>query len=132
MFNKRGETGEAVGLEETIFLILNLAFFAIVLVFIFNAGSKAFVYEESYAKQIVSIIDNAEPGMSVLINVGKGLEVGKDNGVTVFNVDNGKNLIEVKLSSNGYKYNYFSDYDVQLELQDNLLQIKIGGVVNEQ
>lgn len=130
MKSKKGEIGEVIGLEETIFLILNLAFFAILLLFVFNAGSRAFVYEESYAKQIVSVIDNAEPGMSILIDISEGLEVGKDNGVTLFEVDNVENLIKVKLSSNGYSYNYFSNYDVQLELQDSLLLIIVRDIVN--
>lgn len=130
MKNKRGEIGEVIGLEETIFLILNIAFFAILLIFIYNAGSRAFVYEESYAKQIVSIIDNAKPGINVLIDISDGLKVGKENGVTEFKVNNENNLVEVRLSRNGYSYNYFSDYDVQLELQDGLLLIKVGEKIN--
>jgi hypothetical protein len=130
MKTKKGELGDIVGLDETIFLILNLVFFVILLTFVYNAGSRAFVYEESYAKQIVSIIDNAKPGMNILLDVGKGLEVGKKNGIDVnntFRVDDNENKIMVRLSSNGYSYKYFSDYDVKLSLQDNLLLISIGG-----
>jgi hypothetical protein len=130
MKTKKGELGDIVGLDETIFLILFLVFFVILLTFVYNAGSRAFVYEESYAKQIVSIIDNAKPGMNILLDVGKGLEVGKKNGIDVnntFRVDDNENKIMVRLSSNGYSYKYFSDYDVKLSLQDNLLLISIGG-----
>ena len=129
MKNRKGELGDIVGLDETIFLILNLVFFVILLTFVYNAGSRAFVYEESYAKQIVSIVDNAKPGINVLLDVSKGLEVGRKNGIVVnnnFRVDNNENKIMVRLSSNGYSYKYFSDYDVKLSLQDNLLLISIG------
>ena len=127
--NKKGEFGDVIGLEETIFLILNIIFFVILLSFVYNAGSRAFVYEESYAKQIVSIIDNSKPGMNVLLDVSKGLEVGRKNGISfdnVFRIDNNENKIIVRLSSNGYSYKYFSDYDVKLSLQDNLLLISAG------
>ena len=126
MHNKRGDIGDLIGLEETIFLILNIIFFAILLIFVYNAGSRAFVYEESYAKQIVSIIDNSKPGMNILLDVKAGLEVGRKNGFKEFIVKNDENLIEVKLSRNGYSYKYFSDNEIKLELQDNLLLIKIG------
>ena len=126
MHNKRGDIGDLIGLEETIFLILNIIFFAILLIFVYNAGSRAFVYEESYVKQIVSIIDNSKPGMNILLDVKAGLEVGRKNGFKEFIVKNDENLIIVKLSKSGYSYRYFSDYEIELELQDNLLLIKIG------
>lgn len=125
MVNKKGESGETIGLEEMVFLILNLAFFAVLIIFIHNAGSRAFVYEEAYAKQIVGIIDQGKPGMNILLDVSNGLNIGEDNGFQEFIVDDEKNLVTVKLSSNGYSYRYFSDYSVKLELQDNLLLIKI-------
>ena len=127
--NKKGELGDIIGLKETIFLILNIIFFVILLSFAYNAGSRAFVYEESYAKQIVSIIDNSKPGMNILLDVKEGLEVGKENGIKLedtFKIDDKENKVMVRLSSNGYMYNYFSDYDVKLSLQDNLLLISIG------
>lgn len=127
--NKKGEFGDIIGLEETIFLILNIIFFVILLSFVYNAGSRAFIYEESYAKQIASIIDNSKPGMNVLLDVSKGLEAGRKNGISfdnVFRIDSNENKIIVKLSSNGYSYKYFSDYDVKLSLQDNLLLISVG------
>lgn len=128
MEDKRGEMGDLIGLKETIFLILNIIFFVILLSFVYNSGSRAFVYEESYAKQIVSLIDNGKPGMNILVNFEKGIETGKKNGVEkdFFVVYPYENKIKVKLSGNGYSYKYFSDYDVKLELQDNLLLIKIG------
>ena len=129
MKNKKGEFGDVIGLEETIFLILNLVFFVILLSFVYIAGSRAFVYEESYAKQIVSIIDNAKPGMNILLDVKNGLDAGRKNGINLdnaFSIKEDENKIIVKLSRKGYSYKYFSDYDVNLSLQDNLLLINMG------
>jgi hypothetical protein len=124
MRNKRGELGDVIGLEETIFLILNIAFFFIILTFAYNAGSRAFVYEESYAKQIVNIIDNGKPGINVLLDVSEGIEIGKKNGISnFFNVFNKGNRIEVRFSKGGYSYQYFSDYEIELKLQGNKLLI---------
>lgn len=130
----KAELGDIIGLKETIFLILNIIFFVILLSFVYNSGSRAFVYEESYAKQIVSLIDNGKPGMNILVNFEKGIEVGKNNGVQkdFFIVYPEENKIKVRFSNNGYSYRYFSDYDVKLELQDNLLLIKIGENKNVQ
>jgi uncharacterized protein (UPF0333 family) len=73
MENKRGEFVDIIGLKETIFLVLNIVFFVIMFGFVYSSGTRAFVYEESYAKQIALLIDNAKPGMNILINFDKGI-----------------------------------------------------------
>tara|TARA_Y100000034_G_C6721353_1_gene319154 strand:- start:304 stop:723 length:420 start_codon:yes stop_codon:yes gene_type:complete len=131
MKSKRGEIGEVIGLEETIILILTVAFFFIVLTFANNAGSRAFIYEETYAKQIVSIIDNGKPGLNLLIDVGEGIAVGRENGLNgFFNVNNKDSRIEVRLSDGGYSYQYFSDYEVDLSLEGNFLVVKLSEKIN--
>jgi len=130
MENKRGEFVDIIGLKETIFLVLNIVFFVIMFGFVYSSGTRAFVYEESYAKQIALLIDNAKPGMNILINFDKGIEIGKKNAiVNMFKIGEGK--VEVKFSDKGYSYNYFSDYNIEFELNDNLLLIKIGEKIDD-
>ncbi|MBD3252684.1 hypothetical protein GF386_03065 [Candidatus Pacearchaeota archaeon] len=128
MRNKRGDTDVSL-LEVIIFFVLNIAFFAILFFFVYNTGTKVFVYEEIYAKQISLIIDNSKPEMAVLLDVEKAIEFANKNNKpldSLFVVDREKNVVKVNLgTSKGYSYGYFSDYDVDLKLKDRWLSIII-------
>jgi len=128
MKNKRGDTDTGL-VEVVIFLVLNIAFFAILLLFVHNTGTKVFVYEEIYAKQIALIIDNSKPEIAVLLNVEKAVEFANENNKPldgIFTIDSENNLIEVNFgTSKSYTYGYFSDYDVELKLNDKWLSIII-------
>ena len=64
--------------ENVIFLILNLAFLAILVVFILKQGAGAVVLEQSYAKQIALLIDGARPGMVIELDMEEGRDVDEE------------------------------------------------------
>lgn len=124
--NKRAEEGI---LMTVIFIILNLIFFFIILIFAYNSGTQTFIYEQAYAKQIALIVDNAKPDMIVMVNIDEIAKVAEKNNrdlTKVFSVDKNLNQIRVNLGkSGGYSYSYFSDVDVQLNVNENWLSVSI-------
>lgn len=119
--------GDATFLETLIFIVLNLIFFFIIMIFVYNAGTQSFIYEQSYAKQIALIVDNAEPDMAVMIKTDDLIPfLAKSNKPLdkVFSVNPSNNEVRVSLSSSGgYSYRYFSNNDVTLKTSDGWLSI---------
>lgn len=115
-------------LETLIFFLLNTIFFVTMLFFIYHAGTRAFIYEESYAKQIALIMDNAKPEMAILLDISEIIEIAEKNNKQlneIFKLDKENNLVKVSLSERGYSYQYFSDYDADLKTDNNWLSISI-------
>jgi preprotein translocase subunit YajC len=109
--NKKGTT---ILVENIIFIILNLIFLAVLILFLLRQGSGAIVLEETYSKNIAMLADSAQPVMLLKVNMEKGEKIAKDNGID-FNevVKITENKVEVKLSENGgYTYAFFNDVDV--------------------
>ena len=75
----RNKRGDLLTLETLIFTILNLVFFSVLIAFVMLAGQRAFVYEQTYAKQIALIIDNAKPEMAILVDMEKIVEIAEKN-----------------------------------------------------
>jgi len=112
-----------------IFIVLNIIFFGILLIFVFKSSSGALVYEQTYAKQIALLIDEAKPGMIIKLDMEKGKEIADKNNLDESKiVDIKDNLVKVVLGNKGgYSFKYFLDYDVSYYFDNNVLII----VVNE-
>ena len=112
-----------------IFITLNIMFVVLLLMFIWKSSSGALIYEQTYAKQIALLIDSAEPGMKLSINVEKGFEIAEKNDFDkekIVKIEG--NEIIVKLASKGgYSFQFFSDYDIEtkMDLKNNLLILEI-------
>jgi hypothetical protein len=100
--------------ENVIFIILNLIFLSILVLFLIKQGSGAIVLEQSYSKQIAMLVDSAKPVMLMKIDMEKGKKLAEKNGIDFNDVVNiNENVIIVKLSEKGgYSYAFFNDVDV--------------------
>ena len=111
MVGKRGN----ILTENIIFIILNLVFLTILVLFVFSKAGGAAVLEEKYAKQIALTIDAAKPLMIITLNMEdtfSEMEKNWDLKDAVV-IDNENNLVTVKLGEKGgYSYSYFNDVDV--------------------
>jgi hypothetical protein len=116
-------------IETLIFLILNLVFFIIMLFFAYSSGDREFVYEQTLAKEIALIIDNAKPGMIVSLDITKYIEIAEKNNQPIEKIvklNKEENKVEVNLKQKGgYNYQFFSDYETSVETEKNLLLIYI-------
>jgi len=117
--NKNGN----ILISDVIFLVLALAFIAMLFVFVSRQSSNTLLIEESAAKEIALAIDAANPGTSITINMKKVLDKneGIENPIIVNNKDN---YVFVKLSEkSGYQYSFFNEKDVEIKAEN-------GGYVN--
>ena len=111
-----------------IFIVLNLVFFGILLIFVYKSSTGVLVYEQVYANQIALMIDSAKPSSEIIIDFKKGIEVAEGNKIiskeNLVKIKDGK--LTVKLSTGkGYSYNYFSDYDMNSYFNEDKLVIII-------
>lgn len=120
-------------METLIFFILNLVFFIVVLTFAYSSGDREFVYEQTLAKEIALIIDNAKPGMIVTLDISEYIEIAEENKKPISDIvklNKEENRVEVNLKQKGgYSYQYFSDYEVSIETSKKLLFITIKSKV---
>jgi len=120
MKNKKAE----ILYEQVIFIVLNIIFFSVMILFIYLQGSGVHLHEEKTAKQIALIIDSSKPGTEIKLNLEdffskKEKQISKESSVVV---DNNRNLIVVKGSKDSfYEYSYFNNVDVEYNFEGNYL-----------
>src|SRR3990172_8889581 len=108
MRNKKG----TILTENIIFIVLNLAFIVILMLFLFSKTGGAPILEEKYAKQIALIIDASEPVMTIDIEMEDAIEKAqKENFPPSQIVKINGNVVTVLLKeeSKGYSYSFFND-----------------------
>ncbi len=131
MKNERDKRGTIL-IENVIFIILNLLFIAILVLFLFRQGNGAVVLEQSYAKNIALLIDSSRPVMEMKLNMEDAMKLAEKNRVNREDIVkiNG-NVVTVKLSEKGgYKYSFFNTVDVTAypdALPEKNYIIKING-----
>lgn len=125
-WNKKADT---IVLETTIFIVLNILFIVLLLIFVYSSGKGAFVYEEVYAKQIALLIDNAKPNMTIGMDIEKLVKIAESNGKAIdkiVSIDEKENKVIVSLSNKGgHSFQYFSDYDIEFRQTEMYLSIII-------
>lgn len=100
--------------ENIIFIVLNLVFITILLLFLFIKTGSAAVLEEKYAKQIALLIDAAEPVMIINLSMEDVIETAeKENYPFSEIVKINGNIVTVQLRENGgYSYSFFNNINV--------------------
>jgi len=107
--NKKGN----ILTENIIFIVLNLVFITILLLFLFSKTGAASVLEEKYAKQIALLIDAAEPAMTIHLDMEDAIKIAeKENFPAGEIVKITGNIVTVKLrEKGGYSYSFFNDVE---------------------
>lgn len=121
MKNKNGK----LVLETLIFMILNIVFIVVMLIFVNSSGNREFVYEQTLSKEIALIIDNAKSDMIFSLDLTKYIDIAKKNNQPIDKIvrtDDNRVMVSLK-QKGGYSYQYFSDYDVSIKIEKNILII---------
>ncbi len=112
--------------ENIIFIILNLVFLSILIIFLFSKMGGAAVLEEKYAKQIALILDSAEPVMIISINMEDAIKIANKENRDLNNIISIQdNVVKVQLrEKGGYSYSFFNDivYDIDFSVYLNTLK----------
>jgi len=113
IFQKKNRKGTIL-LENVIFIVLNIAYITILVLFLFRQGNGAIVLEQSYAKNIALLIDSSKPILEMKLNMEEAMDLAGKNGVSREEIVNIRdNVVTVKLSKEGeYKYSFFNSVDV--------------------
>jgi hypothetical protein len=132
------ETGTETLWDNIIYLILLVLFLAPAIIFLMGQMNGASVWSDYYAKELTKIINLAEPGDQITINVNKATQISQKNGVQslndVFTFDNPNNQVCVKLSPRKSAcYHFFNDVDIiepqiKLGTPENILVFEIKEV----
>lgn len=127
MVNKKGN----ILVENVIFIILNLMFLSMLILFLWNQGTGDSLVEETYSKEIALLIDSAKPVMEIKLNVDILKEKAEENGFDFSKAVVVKdNFVNVKLSSEGgHKYSFFKDVDVRAFPEENELNEYTGNYI---
>ncbi len=102
--------------ENVVFIILNLIFLTILILFIYSKSGGEAVLEEKYSKQIALLIDSAKPGMTIFLNMEDAIKkANKNNWSENKIVSVTGNIVNVKLrEKGGNSYSFFNDVDVSV------------------
>ena len=113
MINKKGN----ILTENIIFIILNLIFLSILVVFLFSKMGSAAVLEEKYAKQIALILDSAKPGMVISLNMEDAIKIANKENRNLNNIISiQSNVVKVQLREKGsYSYSFFNDIVIDID-----------------
>lgn len=109
-FLPKNKKGDNLLTENMIFIILNLVFLVILILFIYLKMDDPSVFEEKYSKEIALMLDAAKPGMEIYYDLDfsdgdeEWLKGNFADSVTLQD-----NVITVKLrEKGGYSYSTFS------------------------
>jgi hypothetical protein len=113
VIKKRGST---LLTENVIFIILNVTFIAILVIFLVSKSSNTALMEEKYAKEIAMAIDASSPVMQISINMADAISAAK-KGLGEKNLDQmvkfDGNIVTVKLGDDkGYSYSFFNNVNI--------------------
>ena len=107
---KRGQ----ILVENIIFIVLNLIFLTILILFLYSKTGGEAILEEKYSKQIALLIDSAKPGMIIQLNMEDAIEKSEENDWDKDKmVSISGNTVTVKLrEKGGNSYSFFNDISV--------------------
>jgi len=131
IFSKMGmknKKGSEILTETTIFVILNIVFFVMLIGFIYLQSSPKALEQQETAKQIALLIDAARPGTEITLDVSETMKRAEGVEKPIV-IDNENNLVKVSLSLDSfYEYGFFNDVNVvySLSLDETTLKIEMG------
>jgi len=110
---KRGIGGPLM--DNLVYILFVVVFLMMMFLGVARAGSSSTLYEQVYAKQIALVIDKAEPGIEVELDIYDLYNFARKNKFNgeVVKIDNSKNKVSVKVvDGEGYDFYYFKDINI--------------------
>jgi len=112
--NKRGDT--SIMMDSIIHIILFILFFSMMFWFVNSYQNGSAFWEDFYAKEISRVINNAQAGMELKIDVTPLAVTAFKNGKPIndiISIDNVNNKVSVSSRRNGgTSFGFFNDVDI--------------------
>lgn len=110
-------------MENLVFIILNLVFFSIMILFVATKMSSPYLMEEKYSKSVALMIDASKPETLITLDFTDVIKQAKKNGVSKEAVITlAGNVISVNVAGkNGYSYSFFNDVSVKSYFDEDKL-----------
>lgn len=103
-------------IDSVMYIILALVFFGVMFVFVAGYQDGASFWEDFYAKEISHLINKAEPGTEIDLDVTKISNIAAGNGkdvTKIITINNVENIVTVSLrNSKGTSFKFFNDVDI--------------------
>lgn len=101
-------------LEIVMFTLFNLAFFAVLFIFVSRVGSGIAQYEELYAKQLALILDriDANADNEIYLNINNGAMLSENKGFTPKILIDGNTVHVQLIQGKGYEYSFFNKLNI--------------------
>lgn len=116
--NKKGMV-----LENIVFIVLNIVFVVVMILYISNNMNGRPVYEQMYAKKLAFMIDEANPGTKIFVDMSEAFKLALKEKKEVIKLSNKR--VNVNLGrSGGYNYPYFSSLNIEYSIQGEYLVIE--------
>lgn len=111
---KRGKRGEIL-IGTIVFIILNFIYLSLLIIFISRYSGGTSVLEETYAKQIALIVDSAQPGTFVFLDMKTGFDESRDRNFpleSIVSIEGNEVRVKLNEQSPGQVYRFFNDISV--------------------
>lgn len=119
--NKKG-----IVMGTVVFILLNIAFFAMLLFFVVDRCTGTSMKEKVLAREIALFINSAEPNTLILFNIKNYKEIIDKNKIKpedFIKLEDGR--VRVVLAGSGVVYPYFLDYKIEGKLSGDFFEISI-------
>ncbi|MBX4211924.1 hypothetical protein KW787_00510 [Candidatus Pacearchaeota archaeon] len=132
LLNKKGSVGEIIK-DNVVYLIITALVVLMIGSYLYVQNNGAGIWGSFYAQEIVSIVNQAQVGDSITIDVGRATRIAKRNGVpfeSIFSVIPASNELCISLSTSGknclsYFNNVVPEVKLDLGVPGNLLTINV-------
>ncbi len=100
---------------EVIFLVLNIVFISILIIFVLSRTNSSAFLEEQYAKEIALMIDSSKPGMILHLNMEDAISKAESNSIAAADIVKiTGNVVTIKLKEKGqYSYSFFNNVSAE-------------------
>lgn len=116
MKKKKGE----ILVENIIFIVLNLVFLGILVLFLINQGNGAIFLEKFYAKQVALLIDSSSPKTVMKINLEEPKDAAEKNNIdfdNIIKIEGNEVVVSLKDKSSA-RYSFFNDVNINFYTDD--------------
>ncbi len=122
------EENENPLLQYIIYIILTIIISSAVIVFVLRVAEGASFNEKIYAKNIALLIDDAKPGTTILVDIGRGAKIAeKSNFKPEIEIKENKVIVKFAPTKPGFENydTFFRDLNVEAEYLQNNRQVKL-------